>query len=94
MQFLLSQKTLKLWNSKLDMKNSILETCIDGRDKDLKRVDTSGNQYLHVLESRKEEVKSVFHIDEDKNEEDLFSYKEVKEVHEVNNHKRANDSSL
>ena len=28
--FLLGKKTLKLWNSKLDMKNNALETCIYG----------------------------------------------------------------
>ena len=41
-------------------------------------MDTSGNHYALVLEMRKEEVKSVLLIDEDKNEENLVSYKEIK----------------
>ena len=51
---------------------------IDGLDKDFKIVDTSGNHYSLVLETRKEEVESVLLIDEDKNEENLVSYKEIK----------------
>ena len=46
--FLLGKKTLKLWDSKLDMKNNVLETCIDGLDKDFKIVDTSGKHYALV----------------------------------------------
>ena len=57
--FLLGNNTLKMLNSKLDMKNNILETCIDGLDKNFKMVDTSGNHYVLVLETRKEEVKIV-----------------------------------
>ena len=41
-------------------------------------VDTSGNHYSLVLETRKEEVESVLLIDEDKNEENLVSYTEIK----------------
>ena len=44
----------------------------------MKMVDTSGNHYALVLETRKEEVESVLLIDEDKNVEDLVSYKEIK----------------
>ena len=51
-------------------------------------MDTSGNHYSLVLETRKEEVESVLLIDEDKNEENLVSYKEIKKIHKVNNHKR------
>ena len=47
--FLLGKKTLKLWNSKLDMKNNILEMCIDGLDKDINMVDTLGNHCALVL---------------------------------------------
>ena len=86
--FLLGKKALELWHSKLDMKNNILETCIDGLDKDFKIVNTSGNHYALVLETRKEEVESMLFIDEDKNEEDFVSYKEIKKVHKVNNPKR------
>lgn len=51
-------------------------------------VDTSGNHYALVVYTRKEEVESVLYVDEDKNKEDLVSYKEVKKAHKVNNHKR------
>ena len=34
--FLLGKKTLKLWDSKLDMKHNLLETCIVGIDKNLR----------------------------------------------------------
>ena len=51
-------------------------------------MDTSSNHYALVLETRKEEVGSVLYIDKDKNEEDLVTFKEVKKVHKVNNHKR------
>ena len=52
-----------------------------GLDKYFKMVGTSGNHYVLVLETRKEELESVLLIDEDKNEEDIISYKEAKKVH-------------
>ena len=52
--FLLGKKTLKLWDSKLNMKNNVLETCSDGIDKDFKMVNTSDNHYALLLEMRKE----------------------------------------
>ena len=39
--FLLGKRTLKLWNSKVDMKNNVLETCIDGRTMNLRMTETS-----------------------------------------------------
>ena len=50
-------------------------------------VETSGNHNLLVLETRKEEVNSILLIDENKNEEALVTFKEIRKVHEVNNHK-------
>ena len=73
--FLLGKRTLKLWNSKLDMINNVLKTCIDGLEKDFKMVETSVNHNALVLETRKEEVENVVLINEDKDEEDLISYK-------------------
>ena len=39
------------------------------------------------ISTRKEEIESILLIDEDKNEEVLVSFKEIKKVHEVNNYK-------
>ena len=50
---LLCNKNLKLWNSKFDIKNNILETFIDGTDKDFEIVDTFSNHYALVLGQEK-----------------------------------------
>ena len=76
--FLLGKKTLKLWDSKIDIKSNVLEICIDGLDKDFKMVDTSGNHYAMVLDTRREDDKNVVYMDKDMNEEDFVCYKEVK----------------
>ena len=41
-----------------------------------------------MLETKRDGDKDVFYLDEDKNEENLVSYKEIKKVHEINNHKK------
>ena len=51
-------------------------------------MEASGSHNDLVLETRKEEVENVVLINEDKNEEDLISYKEIKKLHEVNNYKK------
>ena len=57
-------------------------------EQDFKIVEAFGSHNDLVLETRKEEVENVVLINEDKNEENLISYKEIKKVYEVNNHKK------
>ena len=44
-------------------------------------MEASGSHNDLVLETRKEEEENVVLINEDKNEEDLISYKEIKKVY-------------
>ena len=46
------------------------------------------NYNILVQETSKEEVENDLLMDEDKNKENVVSYKEVQKLHEVSNHKR------
>ena len=86
--FICGKKTLESWDSKLDMKRKVLETTIDGARSDFKMIDIAGNHYGIVLETKNGDESNILLVDKGGEEEKLISYKEIKKVHEVNNHKK------
>ena len=83
--FLCGKRTLELWNFKIDGLEKLLEVQIDGRQKTFDMVDTKGNHYGIVLETRDRNMAEILFMEDE--EGDLCSYKAVRKVHEVNHHK-------
>merc|ERR1712138_147501 len=83
--FLCGKRTLEKWNSKVDTTNKVLETKIDGEKKNFRIIDTGSNHYGIEIENRSEKGEEILHAKG--KEEELETYKAVKKVHEVNNHK-------
>ena len=51
--FLCGKRTMvEKWNSKIDTKNMVLETEIDGKRKDFKLIETAGNHLATEIEKR------------------------------------------
>ena len=84
--FLCGKCTLELWNFRIDGRKKVLEVDIDGERKELEMVDTLGSHYGIVLETQGWNVMAEILFMEDK-EGDLCSYRAVRKVHEVNNHR-------
>ena len=95
---LCGKRTLELWNFKLDGRRKVLEIESDGSHKEFRMIDTLGNHYGIVLETRdklrvpsssnqdKDDESGVLFLDNE--EEELCSFKSVKKVHEINRHKK------
>ena len=97
--FLCGKQTLETWNFKIDGQEKILEIQLkSGQDngrKLIKMVDTTGGHYGIILETRKKNNSSLFLVEDDSGilfmedkEGDLCSFRAVRKVHEVNQHKR------
>ena len=96
--FLCGKQTLKTWNFKIDGQEKILEIQLkSGQDngrKLIKMEETTGGHYGIVLETRKKKNSNLFLVEEDSGilfmedkEGDLCSFRAVRKVHEVNQHK-------
>ena len=83
--FLSGKRTLEQWGSKLDTRNGILETNINVSKKEFRMVTTDSSHYGIILETRNRGDKKILYL-EDK-ETDLTSFKFIRKVYKVNNHK-------
>ena len=84
--FLCGKSELIKWKSKIDTENEVLETKIDGRRQNFRMVGTSGNHVALELEKTDLKEEQILFTTDD---EDVNDYKAIKKVHEVNNHKSA-----
>ena len=74
------------WNSKIDTKNMVLETEIDGKRKDFKLIETAGNHVAIEIVRKSVREEKIFFAKEG---ERLDTFKAIRKVHEVTNHKSA-----
>merc|ERR1712121_452356 len=74
------------WNSKIDTKNIVLETEIDGTRKDFKLIETTGNHVAIEIERKSVKEEEILFAKEG---ERLDTFKAIRKVHEVTNHKSA-----
>merc|ERR1712115_431749 len=85
--FLFGKSELKdKWKSKIDTENNVLETKLHGRRIDFRIVGTSGNHVALELEKVDLKEEQLLFTTED---EDVNDYKAIRKIHEVNNHKSA-----
>merc|ERR1712240_204119 len=85
--FLCGKRTMvEKWNSKIDTKNMVLETEIDGERKDFKLIERAGNHVAIEIERRNLNEEEIFFAKEG---ERLDTFKAIRKVHEVTNHKSA-----
>merc|ERR1712240_435276 len=85
--FLCRKRTMvEKWNSKIDTKNMVLETEIDGKRKDFRLIDTTGNHLAIEIERKSVKEEEIFFAKEG---ERLDTFKAIRKVHEVTYHKLA-----
>merc|ERR1712240_931381 len=83
--FLCGKRTMvEKWNSKIDTKNMVLETEIDGIKKDFRLIETTGNHVAIEIERKNIKEEEIFFAKEG---EKLDTFKAIRKVHEVTNHK-------
>ena len=87
MPFLCGKRTLENWDAKLDTKNRVMETGIDGEKKNFRMINTGSNHFGIVIENEGKKGEEILFTKGKKKE--LDSLNAVKRVHEVNNHKSA-----
>jgi len=80
------REMVERWKSKIDTKNKVLETEIEGKRKDFRIVETGGNHVAIEIEKRDLKEEEIFFA---KEEEDLNTFKAIRKVHEVAYHKSA-----
>ena len=85
--FLCGKRTLESWKSKLDTCNGVLETTIDGERKNFRMINTGSNHFGIEIENESKKGEEILYGKV--KEEELETYKAVRKVHEVNNHKSA-----
>merc|ERR1712002_1424773 len=76
--FLCGKRTLEKWNSKVDTTNKVLETKIDGEDKNFRIIDTGSNHYGIEIENRSKEGEEILYAKG--NEKELETYKANKKL--------------
>ncbi len=81
------REMVERWKSKIDTKKKVLETKIDGKRKDFRIVETGGNHVAIEIEKRDLKEEEIFFAKGD--EEKLDTFKAIRKVHEVANHKSA-----
>merc|ERR1712243_403547 len=85
--FLCGKRELKdRWKSKIDTENNVLETKIDGKRKDFRMVGTGGNHVALEIEKRDLKEEQILFTNES---EVMNTFKAIRKVHEVTNHKSA-----
>ena len=83
--FLCGKRTMvEKWNSKIDTKNMVLETEIDGTRKDFKLIETAVNHVAIEIERKNLKEEEIFFAKEG---ERLDTFKAIMKLHEVTNHK-------
>lgn len=97
--FLCGKQTLESWKFKIDGVQKILEIKIkndqESSKKLLKMVDTAGDHYDIILETKKKKKNDeVMHVEDNTGilfvedaKDELCSFKAIKKVHEINHHK-------
>ena len=80
------REMVERWKSKIDTKNKVLETEIEGKRKDFRIVETGGNHVAIEIEKRDLKEEEIFFA---KEEEDLNTFKAIRKVHMVANLKSA-----
>merc|ERR1712034_11181 len=80
------REMVERWKSKIDTKNKVLETEIEGKRKGFRIVVTGGNHAAIEIEKRDLKEEEIFFA---KEEGDLNTFKAIRKVHEVTNHKSA-----
>ena len=78
--FLCGKITIEGWNSKIDTKNKVLETEMDGEKKTFRMINTGGNHIGIELERAKNEEEILYTKGK---EEELDTFKAIRKVHEV-----------
>merc|ERR1712240_115741 len=85
--FLCGKRELKdRWKSKIDTENNVLETKIDGKRNDFRMIGTGGNHVALEIEKGELKEEQIFFTKEN---EDLNTFKAIRKVYEVTNHKSA-----
>ena len=85
--FLLGKKTMEAWKSKVNMVDKVLETEMEGERKDFRMIVTESNHYGLEIEKEERQIDEVLFAIE--KEEKLGTFKGMKKIHEVTNHKSA-----
>ena len=85
--FLCGKRILVNWNSKLATNNRMLETMMDGEKKSFRMINTGSNHFGIVIENEGQKGEEILYAKG--KEEELDTFKAIKKVHEVNNHKSA-----
>ena len=83
--FLCGKRTLEKWNSKIDTKNRVLETEMDGEKKNFRMINTGGNHVGIEIENAKQKEEDILYAKG--KEEELDTFKAVRKVYEVTIHK-------
>ena len=76
--FLCGKRTLEKWNSKVDTKNKVLETDMDGEKKNFRMINTGGNHVGIEIENAKQKEEEILY--EKGQEEELDIFKAVRKV--------------
>ena len=81
------EKTIENWNLRIYTKNKLLETEIEGEKKNFRIIETGGNHVAIEIEKKKLKEEEIFFTKGE--EEKLDTFKAIRKVHEVTNHKSA-----
>ena len=60
--FLCGKRTLENWNSKLDTKNRVLETMMDGEKKSFRMINTGSNHFGIVIENKGQKGEEILYV--------------------------------
>ena len=86
--FLCGNNTLFSWGAKIDIKNNILETALDGYHRSFNMIKTNGGHNAVVLNIKDTNDEVVHYLQKSSDTDDLITgFKGIKKVHEVTNHK-------
>merc|ERR1711962_1399891 len=84
------REIVEKWKSKIDTKNMVIETEMEGKRKDFRIVETGGNHVVIEIEKREIKEEEIFFTTYFAKEEgDMNTFKEIRKVREVTNHKSA-----
>ena len=96
--FLCRKQTLESWNFRIEGRDKISEIKqkTDGSRKKIKMIDTTGEHYAIILETKRRQDSSVLLLEDadssvlflEDAEGGLCSFKAVRKVQEINRHKR------
>ena len=70
--FLCGKRTIEKWNSKIDTKNKVLETEMDGEKKFFRMINTGGNHVGIEIENAKQKEEEILYAKGKEEELDTF----------------------